>query len=229
MGILGKTFTSTRCGEFAVIEFVERVNKNYYYRVRFATTGNIVKAEQRNIKKGRVGDPKFKNIYGVALKGTASTVEPLLNKLAFKRWYSMIERCYNPRAIMYKSYGAKGVRVSDDWLCFDNFLADIPNIPGYNEEKYLLGEIQLDKDTITEGNKLYSSKTCCFINSNKNKRQQVTKKKPFIAISPTGESYIFDYQQSCADKLGLTARSIGKVLHGQLKSHKGWKFKYLAK
>lgn len=229
MSLLGKTFMSTRCGEYTVAEFSHRVNKNYFYRVRFANTGNAVVAEQRNIKKGKVGDPTYRNICGVAYKGNAIITDQELNKASFKRWYAMVERCYKPTSISYKSYGAKGVRVSDEWLCFDNFLADIQMLPGYSRREYLEGGIQLDKDAIKNGNKLYSRDLCCFISAKSNKHNQVSKAKPFVAISPKGEEYVFDYQQSCADKFGLTARTIGKVLHGQLKTHKGWTFKYLSK
>jgi len=44
-------------------------------------------------------------------------------------WYKIKERCYKPTSINYKSYGAKGIRMCDEWLhsfkafekwCMDN-------------------------------------------------------------------------------------------------------------
>lgn len=36
-------------------------------------------------------------------------------------WCDMKARCYNPKAISYKSYGARGIKVCDEWLSFENF------------------------------------------------------------------------------------------------------------
>lgn len=31
-------------------------------------------------------------------------------------WYSMRSRCYNPNATSYENYGARGIRICDEWL-----------------------------------------------------------------------------------------------------------------
>lgn len=36
-------------------------------------------------------------------------------------WYHMKDRCYNPDNLSYKNYGARGIRVCDEWK--ENFLA----------------------------------------------------------------------------------------------------------
>lgn len=41
----------------------------------------------------------------------------------------MIERCTNPRASAYKTYGGAGVRVTRRWRVFENFLADMGERP----------------------------------------------------------------------------------------------------
>jgi hypothetical protein len=35
----------------------------------------------------------------------------------------MIERCCNPNHISWENYGGRGIRVCDDWLISDNFIA----------------------------------------------------------------------------------------------------------
>ena len=72
----------------------------------------------------------------------------------------------------------------------------------------------------------WSFEKCCFIDRIQNAMNQSTKKKTFIAISPNGLEYTFDNQAECARQFNLTARTIGKVLNNQLKTHKGWKFYY---
>ena len=224
--IIGKTFKNNAGLEFEVIKKVERIKTETYYKIKFLKSGSVKKAEKRNIVNGRVRDDFDKHIYGVACKGNASTVKPLINKIAFKRWYAMIERCYCKDSISYKSYGDKGVFVNERWLCFENFIYDLKNIKGFDYNKYIAGEIQLDKDLIENGNKEYSLEKCMFIDTFKNKSYEPTKRKEFIAISPEGKEFIFNNQNECARTFNLTARTISKVLTGQLKSHKGWTFKY---
>ena len=39
-------------------------------------------------------------------------------------WRSMLERVTNPTASNYRLYGARGIKVCDRWLIFENFLED---------------------------------------------------------------------------------------------------------
>lgn len=224
--IVGKTFVSNS-GEIAVVvEYLYNINTEYYYLVRFSETGAEKILEKRNIVRGHFRDDYRKTIFSVACKGSTCSTKPLINRIAFKRWYAMIERCYNPKASSYKSYGAKGVTVSDEWLCFENYFNDLQSILGFDESKYLSGEIQLDKDMLAPGNTVYCKEKCQFVPRISNIRYRSSVRRPFRAISPNGQEYVFYSQAECAETLGLTARTIGKVLDGHLKSHKGWKFKY---
>lgn len=224
--IIGKTFKNSKGLEYIVLKENGNKKTEYYYDIMFIKTKSIKKVEKRNLIKGNVRDDYDKNIYNVACRGNESSTYPILNRIAFKRWYAMIERCYCETAISYKSYGKKGVFVNNKWLCFEKFMQDLPNIKGFDFEKYIKGEIQLDKDTIINGNKEYSFEKCIFIDKIENIKNQITKSKEFIAISPNGEQYTFLRQSDCAKQFNLTARTIGKVLHKQLKTHKGWKFYY---
>lgn len=40
-------------------------------------------------------------------------------------WNGMMRRCYNPSCIDYKYYGGRGIRVSNKWKNFDNFVEDM--------------------------------------------------------------------------------------------------------
>lgn len=44
-------------------------------------------------------------------------------------WNAMKSRCYRPDSISYRFYGAKGVRICDRWLVFENFDADMSPRP----------------------------------------------------------------------------------------------------
>ena len=41
----------------------------------------------------------------------------------------MLQRCTNPRSSGYYLYGAKGVKVCDRWIVFENFLSDMGERP----------------------------------------------------------------------------------------------------
>ncbi|TXI24264.1 MAG: hypothetical protein E6Q61_05350 [Nitrosomonas sp.] len=41
----------------------------------------------------------------------------------------MLSRCNNRNVPGYKNYGARGIKVCDRWLSFDNFYADMGNAP----------------------------------------------------------------------------------------------------
>jgi hypothetical protein len=65
----------------------------------------------RNRKKGKF-DPNARNRH------------PL-----YATWNNMMARCYNPNSTSYKSYGAKGITVSDEWHSFEQFVADMGSKP----------------------------------------------------------------------------------------------------
>ena len=72
----------------------------------------------------------------------------------FRVWKSMLERCYSikyqERFLTYK-----GCSVSEEWLTFSRFKS-------WMEYQGWEG-LQLDKDLLFEGNKVYSEETCVFV------------------------------------------------------------------
>lgn len=47
----------------------------------------------------------------------------------YTAWYSMRQRCNNPKTIGWKYYGGKGIRVCPGWDDFTMFLADMGEAP----------------------------------------------------------------------------------------------------
>lgn len=48
----------------------------------------------------------------------------------YRAWASMKQRCYNPHARGYESYGGAGITVCDEWKdSFENFYADMGDKP----------------------------------------------------------------------------------------------------
>ena len=72
----------------------------------------------------------------------------------YRVWNNMLERCYSTKCQeKYPTY--KGCSVSEEWLTFSVFKS-------WMEEQDWKG-MQLDKDMLFEGNKVYSAETCVFV------------------------------------------------------------------
>lgn len=80
------------------------------------------------------------------------------------RWAGMFERCYSTtnsnRAQTYKD-----CEVCEEWKLLSNFKSWCENPEnGYHEDYHI------DKDLLSEGSKVYSPKTCCFLPSEINEQ-----------------------------------------------------------
>ena len=72
----------------------------------------------------------------------------------YRVWKGMLERCYS---IKYQESQPTyiGCSVTDEWLTFSAF-------KNWMEKQNFEG-MQLDKDLLIEGNKVYSPETCVFV------------------------------------------------------------------
>ena len=77
----------------------------------------------------------------------------------YQSWKEMLRRCYSPE-YQEKKPTYKGCSVSEEWLRFSNFRRWM--------EKQDWEGMQLDKDLLLEGNKVYSGETCVFVTSTVN-------------------------------------------------------------
>jgi hypothetical protein len=68
--------------------------------------------------------------------GHASNANGRRPSRTYSAWNAMKRRCTNKRDAGYRYYGAKGVRVTERWKDFENFLADLGSCPpGYELER----------------------------------------------------------------------------------------------
>ena len=74
----------------------------------------------------------------------------------YQVWKGKLQRCYSAKfQEKYPTY--KGCSVSEEWLTFSNFKSWM-ECQGWEG-------MQLDKDLLLEGNKVYSAETCVFVTS----------------------------------------------------------------
>lgn len=80
-------------------------------------------------------------------------------KRAYFVWNSIKNRCYDSNNKDYKSYGAVGVKVCDEWLDFKAFKN------WYFENYYSVDNeyMAIDKDILGGDKKIYSPETCIFV------------------------------------------------------------------
>lgn len=137
--------------------------------VQFIGTGYTTTCLWENIKLGKIKDPYFKSCYSVGYTGEFEKTSYW--KQAKQLWRNMLKRCYCEKDT--RGYYSKGVSVDDRWLCFANFLEDLPKLENFelwlqafdgNIEKY-----NLDKDYLIKGNKIYSRGACMFLPESLNK------------------------------------------------------------
>ena len=81
-------------------------------------------------------------------------VANVFERKVYMLWYNMKRRCLNENNPDYKYYGAKGVKVCEDWMCFSTFKNDITNIKGFDYDLFINGKLVLDKDTKKGSGKL---------------------------------------------------------------------------
>lgn len=102
---------------------------------------------------------KNKLVFGVGINDVDYVVHSRVNgkqvvSQSYRKWKNMLKRCYSEKyQAKYPTY--VGCTVCDEWLTYSNF-------EKWMETQDWVGR-QLDKDLLTEGNKVYSPTTCVFV------------------------------------------------------------------
>lgn len=207
---VGDIFGSNECGDMQVIEY----NGWTDVVVKFLNTGYVSSFNSYHVKKGGCSDKTRRSVCGVGFTGVGRHKTSIKKKVtpAYRTWHNMISRCYDHRRHeLYPSY--KDCTVADDWHNFQNF-AD------FYYENFKEG-LELDKDTLIEGNRLYSKETCVFITKHENLSHMAAKNHTFI--SPEGEKVeIYNLTEWCR-KSGINRTCMAQVKSGKRPHYKGWK------
>ena len=141
-----------------------RCNGNDDIDVEFLDDFHYIKRNNtyNNFVRGQIKNPYDKTLYGIGYIGHGR-YKPSINKQntpAYNQWVSMLERCYcEKRRHRTKAYVK--CEVCKEWLNFQNFAE------WYYENYYQIDDdiMQIDKDILEKGNKIYSPDTCVFVNN----------------------------------------------------------------
>lgn len=196
----------------STFEVIDRIKKGVYL-IKLVGTEYTKNTNRRSIIEQTVRLPYDKIASGVGyigLKDNKYTVETSDYPREYKLWCNMIARCYSGK---YPTY--ENVTVCKRWLCFINFLEDLPKIENYelwknNDNK----QVALDKDLKQRhaDNKIYSLDTVQFVTKNENMKEVGERQgRAIIAIDSDGNETIY---KSIAD----AAKAMGNVSKGTQKT-----------
>jgi hypothetical protein len=112
-------------------------------------------------KDGRIRSPFDKTVYNIGYIGVGEYNEGLKE---INIWRDMLRRCYSEESLL-KRPTYKGCSVYSGWYNFKNFAK------WWEENYYEINgqKMQLDKDILYKGNKIYSPETCIIVPQNINK------------------------------------------------------------
>ncbi len=125
----------------------------------------------KNFKNGQCRNPFFTSVYNHGYLGVdkndnmPKTSEMKDGKWVqtwkYRKWQGMLQRCFdNKLKEKYPTY--KDTACCERWLCFANFLEDFEILKqeyNWNEDE----KLNLDKDILHKGNKVYSLENCVLV------------------------------------------------------------------
>lgn len=144
------------CGELATI-----VEYNGYNDIViiFQKTGELVNSTYGKFKNGKIKSHFSPTIYDFGILGLEVVKDETGNILeCYKFWRGIIRRCYS-KEHQEKNITYKDCTVCEEWKYYANFKK------WFNENYYeIKGQrMELDKDILIKGNKVYSPSTCVFV------------------------------------------------------------------
>lgn len=146
---IGETNTNSYGNKMTIIYYQNSINVT----VKFED-GYMTKCTYQQFLKGNVSNPNDRTVKGVGFVGEGiftSKTHPQI----YAVWNSMLDRCYNDR---YPTYA--DCTVCTEWHCFQNFAK------WYLDNYYVLSNferVEVDKDILKKGNKIYSPDTCLLV------------------------------------------------------------------
>lgn len=219
---IGETLINNYGNTITIIEY----NNANNITVKFGD-GSISKNRTYNeFKKRSIKSLYDKSQCGVGFLGEGKyTVKDNKNNqtLQYKYWFCMLYRCYNDICLK-KEPQYKDCTVCEEWLCYQNFAE------WFDKNYYkCIEELELDKDILHKGNKIYSPENCVFVPSRINKL--LIKRQNYRGDYPIGVTFhenINKYRARCCTLTGRKSLGCYDTPHEAFsKGYKPFKEKYI--
>jgi hypothetical protein len=150
------TISSNRYGSIMIAD--DYINSQKVI-IRFIESDEVVTNNWDNFIEGKIRSLNDKSVCNIGFIGVGKYRPKMNGEIIpqYLSWHSMITRCYDLK-FLEKVPSYKDVTVCEDWHCFQNFAK------WFDENYYEIeGErMNLDKDILIKGNKVYSPNTCIF-------------------------------------------------------------------
>jgi hypothetical protein len=129
------------------------------YEIEF-DSGYRTTATSQDMHRGKIRDRGAPSVCGVGITGWE--IENPSQHPLYHTWHGMIERCHSDAE---KHHNYRDVSVCDQWLRFNLFVKDAEELPGYDMDRILAGELTIDKDKLgpLTGPRTYGPDTCCWL------------------------------------------------------------------
>ena len=126
-----------------------------------------------------------------------------------KNWYSMIDRCYNPKNTRHKQYGGRGITVCDEWH-------DIVAFVRWANENGCKRGLEIDRRN-NDGN--YEPGNCRYVTKKENNRNRKGVKLSMDIAQEIRNAYLLlkglVTQQEIADAYGVSRKTIGRAINNR--------------
>ena len=191
LGRLGEVSYNNFGSEMKIIKYNDSYDIDVYFK---EYDWIFYGARYGNFKRGKIRcpyEPTFAN-KGYIGEGIFNTID---NKEAFEVWRKMIRRCYDDKE-KSKHSTYQNATVCEEWHNFQNFAK------WYEDNYYECNgeKMDLDKDILVKGNKIYSPLTCVFVPHRIN--TLFIKKDKNRGKYPIGVSWVEDknkFSSRCSD------------------------------
>lgn len=205
----GSKWKTKHNGDITIKGLIEKKTGKLIFLVEFED-GVLVKADNSNILNQNVKNHyDYSNVFGVGCTGRANSKHFL-----YARWQQMIYRCYNLNHIKYKIYGARGIQVSKELLCFEYYLKYIKTLEYYDLLKKHKDKYDIDR---TNNNLNYEVGNLRIVTKSQNSRN--TRNKTFVQVTfPDGSTDEGSIVELC-EKYNFQASLISKCVCGNRKHH----------
>jgi len=157
-------FRNSRIGEISYNRYGSKMtiieyNGIYKTKIRFSD-GYTKVVRYEHFKDGAVTNPFDISVYGFGYLGMNIGIfdEPDSLSPPYDRWHSLVQRCYSQKQ-QKRQPTYIGCTVDQEWKNFQNFaLWFKDNFYQIKDER-----MEIDKDILIKGNKVYGPDTCCFV------------------------------------------------------------------
>ena len=168
---IDRTGETSLSNEGCVMKILE-YNNRFDITVEFQDEHKYrVHTNYQAFKNGQCKNPYFASVFGhgylgVDKEGNVPKIKELkdgkyVTTWEANKWGSMLRRCFDNK-LKERNPTYEGVTCCERWLCFANFLEDFEILK--QEYSWNVDEkLNLDKDILHKGNKIYSLENCVLV------------------------------------------------------------------